>query len=196
VELLPYRSFQERCTKYQALWRCSASATTGKSISSGFRSMTVASSRSSSITFNSRGKGNPPTWNGSPTPLSGRRTTVIVVSLQGLIENGKIYVLPGLDWLEDEFMEFPLGSTDDGLDALCNLVAITRPPSCLKKQEQDYKKNPSCWTTNGCSRDYPDWGKGPECSSRWGSGSRMFVKCFRNSGIYLTNRKLFGTWIE
>lgn len=60
----------------------------------------------------------------------------IMTTLQPLMEAGKLHFLPGMDWLEAELMDFPLGSHDDGLDALCNLVKISLPPPGYKKKEK------------------------------------------------------------
>jgi hypothetical protein len=35
-----------------------------------------------------------------------------------------------------------LGSFDDGLDALCNIVAISRPPKGLIREKIDHRKFP------------------------------------------------------
>jgi hypothetical protein len=60
----------------------------------------------------------------------------IMTTIQPLMEAGKLHFLPGMDWLEAELMDFPLGSHDDGLDALCNLVKISLPPPGYKKKEK------------------------------------------------------------
>ena len=52
--------------------------------------------------------------------------------LQPLFEAGKIFIPPGVDWLEEELFDFPRGAYDDGLDALCNLVKISKPPTKFK----------------------------------------------------------------
>jgi phage terminase large subunit-like protein len=56
----------------------------------------------------------------------------IRTSLQPLFEAGKFFLLPGMDWLEEELMDFPRAAYDDGLDALCNVVKISRPPPSEK----------------------------------------------------------------
>jgi hypothetical protein len=92
----------------------------------------------------------------------------IRVTLQPLVESGKLFLLPGYDWLEEEFLDFPRAAFDDGLDALCNLVRISRPPPGYQKREEKsgllkhiealkrgriryldgtYKKNKDAWKT-------------------------------------------------
>lgn len=88
-------------------------------------------------------------WKGKPTytewiayPSNRTKQDRIVLALQPLFERGAFHILPGLSWLEDELLEFPLGMTDDGLDALCNVVAITRPPRGLQAKKDDDRKFP------------------------------------------------------
>lgn len=47
--------------------------------------------------------------------------------LQGLFKQGKVYIIDGLEWLEEELYQFPLSRHDDGLDALCNVVKVATP---------------------------------------------------------------------
>jgi len=58
----------------------------------------------------------------------------IKTALQPLFESGKFYILRGMDWLEEELMDFPLAAFDDGLDALCNIVKVSKPPPGYKEK--------------------------------------------------------------
>lgn len=60
----------------------------------------------------------------------------IATTLQPLMEAGKLHLLPGMDWLQAELMDFPLGAYDDGLDTLCNLVKVSHPPRGFKPKEK------------------------------------------------------------
>jgi len=61
----------------------------------------------------------------------------IVTALQGLMRQGKIFILEGLSWLEEEFIQFPLSRHDDGLDALCNVIKISSPDAAATDEREE-----------------------------------------------------------
>lgn len=65
-------------------------------------------------------------WITYPTRQS--KNDRILTVLQPIMEARKLFLLPRCEWLEDEFMDFPRGAFDDGLDALCNAVKVAKPP--------------------------------------------------------------------
>jgi predicted phage terminase large subunit-like protein len=71
-----------------------------------------------------------------PYPGTQSKNERIKTTLQPLFEAGKIFLLPGLDWLEEELLDFPRAAYDDGLDALCNLVRVSKPPASFKEKEK------------------------------------------------------------
>jgi phage terminase large subunit-like protein len=68
----------------------------------------------------------------SVTAGANQKNERIATTLQPLMEAGKLHFLPGMEWLEAELIDFPLGAHDDGLDALCNLVVVSKPPRGFK----------------------------------------------------------------
>lgn len=71
-----------------------------------------------------------------PYPGTQSKGERIKTTLQPGFESGKIFLLPGTDWLEEELLDFPRGAYDDGLDALCNLVRVSKPPTGFKEKEK------------------------------------------------------------
>lgn len=64
-------------------------------------------------------------WIAYPNRMS--KEERIETVLQPLFESGKVYLQPGMKWLEQELLDFPRGAHDDGLDALVNAVHVSRP---------------------------------------------------------------------
>jgi len=60
----------------------------------------------------------------------------IETNLQPIMQMGKLFILPGLDWLEDEFLSFPNSMYKDGMDALCNAVVISAPPPASEMNKE------------------------------------------------------------
>ena len=56
--------------------------------------------------------------------------------LQPLFESHKVYLIQNATWLTQELLDFPRGAHDDGLDALVNLVHVSRPALSLKKKKK------------------------------------------------------------
>ena len=73
--------------------------------------------------------GKRPRWTYIPYPGLQSKNERIKTVLQPMFEAGKIFIPPGLDWLEEELFDFPRGAFDDGLDTLCNLIKIAKPPT-------------------------------------------------------------------
>jgi phage terminase large subunit-like protein len=71
-----------------------------------------------------------------PYPSTQSKNDRIKTTLQPLFEAGKIFVLPGLEWLESELLDFPRATYDDGLDALCNLVRVSKPPAKIAEKRK------------------------------------------------------------
>lgn len=62
-------------------------------------------------------------------PSKNSKVDRIKTVLGPVMENRKLFILPRLEWLEDEFLEFPRSAHDDGLDALCNAIKVAKPPT-------------------------------------------------------------------
>lgn len=60
----------------------------------------------------------------------------IKTTLQPLFEAGKVFLLPGMEWFHEELLEFPRSPYDDGLDALCNAVKISKPPPVHRMKQK------------------------------------------------------------
>lgn len=58
----------------------------------------------------------------------------IITGLAPVFESGKIYLQSSMKWLEQELLDFPRGAHDDALDALANLVYVSRPAVPTKKK--------------------------------------------------------------
>lgn len=58
----------------------------------------------------------------------------IITGLAPVFESGKIYLQPSMKWLEQELLDFPRGAHDDALDALANLVYVSRPATPVRKK--------------------------------------------------------------
>lgn len=52
----------------------------------------------------------------------------IKTNLQPKFESGRVYISRNDLWLKEELLDFPSGTYDDGLDALCNISKVMAPP--------------------------------------------------------------------
>lgn len=71
-----------------------------------------------------------------------RKQDRIEGALDGYIRSQSLYLYRGLDWLEQEFQDFPYSKTFDGLDALVNAIkVVTIPlPASLSPSQVDQTK--------------------------------------------------------
>jgi len=60
-------------------------------------------------------------------PTRQKKNDRIEIGLQPLYKAGKIFHCAGLEWYEEELETFPNSVTDDGMDNMCNVVAIAQP---------------------------------------------------------------------
>jgi hypothetical protein len=51
----------------------------------------------------------------------------IETTLQPFFSGGKVYLMPGMEWFQDELLDFPRSNYLDGCDTLCNIVKISNP---------------------------------------------------------------------
>ena len=58
-----------------------------------------------------------------------------IEEMQSFFESGKVFLLPNMDWLRKELIEFPYGSSTDGLNALANIIKISNPTVARRKKE-------------------------------------------------------------
>lgn len=65
-------------------------------------------------------------------PSSQKKEDRIETALQPLFESKRVFLLPNMDWFEQELLDFPRGAYDDGCDALCNIVKVSKPPPRTK----------------------------------------------------------------
>jgi len=63
-----------------------------------------------------------------PYPSSQKKQDRIETTLQPLFEAGRVFLMPGMDWFEKELLDFPHAAYDDGADAFCNIVKVSKPP--------------------------------------------------------------------
>lgn len=71
-------------------------------------------------------------WIHSPSKRS--KDDRIQGSLEGLWSEKKIYLMRGMGWLEEEYLEFPDSKTKDGLDAMVNAVKVAAAPKEAVKE--------------------------------------------------------------
>lgn len=62
-------------------------------------------------------------------PSNERKHDRIKTNLQEMFERRRVFLPPNCRWLEAELIDFPNSLTFDGLDAMCNLVKVAKPPS-------------------------------------------------------------------
>lgn len=62
-------------------------------------------------------------------PSNERKQDRIKTTLQELFERRRVFIPPNCRWLEAELIDFPNSLTFDGLDAMCNLVKVAKPPA-------------------------------------------------------------------
>jgi len=127
--------FRERCTKLvgiQHMWRMYYAH---KCLNSGLQRFDRAQVDDVMIQYGHQ-KGQRPRWEYISYPGANTKNERIKTTLQPLMEAGKLFLLPGMDWLEEELLDFPRAMYDDGLDALCNLVRVSKPPHKFKVREE------------------------------------------------------------
>jgi len=64
----------------------------------------------------------------SSSQSEGKKQDRIEGALEGRVRSHKVYLLRGLEWLENEFYQFPYSKTFDGLDAISNAVKVQKVP--------------------------------------------------------------------
>jgi predicted phage terminase large subunit-like protein len=127
--------FRERCSVLRGITKMFDMYYNHKCINIGLQQFD-RSQVDSVIIQHSHGLGKRPRYDYISYPVGKGKDERIRVTLQPLCEAGKMFLLPGSDWLEEEFLDFPRAAYDDGLDALCNLVKVSRPPAKLNRKEE------------------------------------------------------------
>lgn len=128
-------AYRERCTKFKAIEKTFDMYYAHKCLDIGLQKWDRAQVEDILIQY-SYNRGQRPRWTYIAYPGQQSKNERIKTSLQPLMEAGKLYLLPGMDWLEEELFDFPRAVYDDGLDALCNIVKVSKPPVGFKAKEE------------------------------------------------------------
>ncbi len=127
--------YRKRCTKLEAVQELFRQYETHKSIQIGLQKNDKIMVDDTIIHFAHSRRVFQPRREYITYPAANSKFDRIETVLQPIFESQKMFILPNMKWLEDELMDFPRGAHDDGLDALVNLVHISRPAAGTKMKK-------------------------------------------------------------